>query len=469
MKKRALAIVLATAVLLTFVLTAFTASAAPSSLADYESYTLTPDETAAGFSLETTAPISGTKSLAYNLEGAGFTWIWNSRLGIENADWSGYDYFGIKVKNTSTTQAVAISFLIDMNGGELCRYIPTTGGGLIMADADEQNVTAAKMVATATAGVGCPYVELAPGFTGTLYIPLKVDASFENPAFNSTNAPYNNVTALPFSMQAAADYSGSVLFDDAALYTAADVPDIIYQPVLLTDYENNSAASEVINGVVPEGTSTYEIITTGALNGSKSLAFSVDPQGASVGQDNIYMKPIGGITQYANYSYLAIRMKNTDTANDIELNFMFDRTDYELSARQTLTSAENSVIMRTVDNKAVEASFSDDIYLNIPAGFDGTVYFPIAPESTVSEMYVRLRPVDGEYSGKLIWDDPTLLNEDDIPEANEPQTSDPGASAPVTTAPTKPGDPGSTGSALMLMPAMAAAASAVVVLRKRKA
>lgn len=475
MKKRALAIVLATAVLVTLVLATFTASAAPQVLADYESYTLSQADTENGFSLETTAPISGTKSLAYHLEGAGFGWLWNTKLGIESADWSGYDYLGIKVKNTSTTHAVGISFLIDMktSADALCRYIPTAGGGLILADADEENVSAAKMVPSTTNGVGCPYAELAPGFTGTLYIPLKVNAAFENSAFTSSNAPYNNVTGLPLSLQAAADYNGNVLFDDAALYLAADVPAIVYKPILLTDYESNSAASEVINGIVPDdGTMSCEIVTTGALNGSKSLAFNLDPQGASVGTGNVYMQAIGGATSYANYGYLSIRMKNTDTANDVEINFMLDDAGYNPDNRQTLTSSANSVIMRTADNYAVETVFSEDIYLNIPAGFDGTVYFPVAEDTTISEMYMRLRPHEGgDYSGKLLWDDPTLLNEDDIPaaEVEDTATQGPSASAPAASSTNGPGDAGNTGSALMLMPAIAAAAAAVVALRKRKA
>lgn len=470
MKKRALAIVLATAVLLTFVLAAFTASAAPSSLADYEG---SPSITSP-FTLETTAPISGSASLAYALAGdganvvnTGWTFAGLDAMGITVTDWSGNDYLGLKIKNTSTTDEVAINFYIGVGSEHV--YLPTYAiTDVRVEEGDTVSPATASTYPMAGLPGDLPAIKLAAGFEGTVYLPLKADNGFYGGSTTAAAAPYNTITNLWFAFYAAANYSGSVLFDDIALYTAADVPAITYNPLLLTDYENNSAASEVINGAVPDdGTMSYEIITTGALNGSKSLAFGLDPQGASVGQGNVYMKAIGGMTTYANYGYLAIRMKNTDTANDVELNFMFDNASYDAAARQTLTSAANSIIMRTVDNYAVEAVFSEDIYLNIPAGFDGTVYFPIS-DSTVSEMYLRLRPhTTGEYNGKLIWDDPTLINEDDIPAANA--GGNPSASAPGASAPNNPGEVGNTGSSLMLVPAMAAAAAAVVALRKRKA
>ena len=236
-------------------------------------------------------------------------------------------------------------------------------------------------------------------------------------------------------------------------------------PQSLTDYESISDLTGVINGTAPNPCRlSYALVTEGALNGNKSLSFTIDTSDDTVG--DIYFAAVGGVGQFIGYDYFSVRLKNTDTANDLGMMLVIHGGDNNLCF---FTDIANDILLRDTNNAEVIADFIDDTTLIIPAGFDGTVYFPIVDDPFVPEMRMKLTEVDGEYDGNLLWDDPTLCNTADVPAAGAPNTSAPSVSAPPASSTDGPADVGNTGSSLMLVPAIAAAAAAVVALRKRKA
>ena len=199
-------------------------------------------------------------------------------------------------------------------------------------------------------------------------------------------------------------------------------------PQTLTDYENITAVNEVVNGVAPNPCMfLYALKTDGALEGNKCLSFYFNDENFDAG--DIYINAPGGSVaapiSFAGYDYFSVRLKNTDTENELGFYLVLhggDNTGY------TFTHWDFNTIMRDTNNAEVLADFTDEVTLVIPAGFDGTVYFPLEESVVATEMRIKLTQIDGEYDGELLWDNPTLCAASDVPAAEGSSTEQPSES-----------------------------------------
>lgn len=237
-------------ILLTFCLMlsiAFSASAAPLAVEDYEARTdadkanmingIIPENVTTAY-LETENPISGSKSYAFTFSAAdsqnstsGDIYLkpFGLAAGQTTVNWSGYDYIGFKVRNTDEYSYVSMMFLIDQlaktpeGEDKYARLSPATSSYCIMRDKDNNEVD----------------VEFADGFIvipeqfdGTIYLPITIADDIEivpshdsGYSINLDTAKFENVVEMVVRFGSPeGDFEGTIMFDDVALYKEADIP-----------------------------------------------------------------------------------------------------------------------------------------------------------------------------------------------------------------------------------------------------
>ncbi|MBS7263316.1 MAG: hypothetical protein KIG36_06890 [Eubacteriales bacterium] len=187
--------------------------------------------------------------------------------------------------------------------------------------------------------------------------------------------------------------------------------------------------TELPEGLVNAGLS---LETENPLHGTTSLAFNMD---VSTATNTTWLggTPITGYYDFTDVDYFGFRVKNTDTANNIGICALIDfvTTDGNNTICRYLPTrpfgTTNNVRLFDKDGNEVQANLMATLgngigihYVDIPAGFEGTLYFYMkddmafenkdlfnrrnAPYDNIASVALSFQ-ADDAYHGKLIFDD----------------------------------------------------------------
>ncbi|MBS7262759.1 MAG: hypothetical protein KIG36_04045 [Eubacteriales bacterium] len=183
--------------------------------------------------------------------------------------------------------------------------------------------------------------------------------------------------------------------------------------------------NELADGLINAGLS---LETDNPLHGTKSLAFNMD---VSTATNSTWLggTPITGYYDFTNVDYFGFRVKNTDTANNIGVCLLIDFVDVDNGnavCRYIPTWSYDSRLFDTAGNEVqanTMATIGNGIgcnYVDIPAGFEGFVFFYMKDDTAFENKasynrrnapYDHIASVapsfqaDDAFHGKLIFDD----------------------------------------------------------------
>lgn len=223
----------------------FSVSAEPSLIQDYEGLTdadkvniingiLPPDVTTDYF--ETENPISGSQSYAFKFSasesadstsGDIFLKPFGLPEGQSTVNWSGYDYLGLRVRNTDEYSYLTMMFLIDQiaqnTAGEnvYARLSSSTSSYCILKDKDNNEVYLE---------FADGFIVIPEGFDGTIYLPLAIAddidimPAHQGTAINPDTAKFEKIVEMVVRFASPeGDFDGTIMFDDVALYKESDI------------------------------------------------------------------------------------------------------------------------------------------------------------------------------------------------------------------------------------------------------
>lgn len=319
-------------------------------------------------SLEESKPLSGERSLKITTKDE----PGQNRLyadGVKGA--AGFDGFVLRMQ-TQAAPGAALAF-VPRHGAEVW---PALGDGVVFLDADGRDVT------PEDSSLG-DAVKIPENFNGYVFVPFAGDRT--DPAFTS-DMDFN----LLVHMFACSSWGDEVLFDDFGFYRGEPQKVIGQMPLPNDNVDYPDATGELSHMLmdfegsesVPFGYDTamgveVSIDTSGALNGqgNNSLCLQIDerttdlafPLAANLPDP----KPVG-------FDGLMLRVK-TDAAAPfmLEVYALQKETEIMMSGSALLLNANGRRM--TTENTATGVT--------LPAGFDGYVVVPFAPQFLAKSAY----------------------------------------------------------------------------------